>query len=134
LLIGRSLGQPIPEGQHSQDHAGQSDNDKQGIANSEKLLGGSGLVGVAENTAGMVHSFDGVVDAEKDQADSVEAHVVGRNNVGQVQAGILDLNRHILFLHLLEVQLGEHVQPVGNLRNEKEFEAEGHGIVWISLP
>ena len=40
---------------------------------------------------------------------------VGGPDEEQVQAGVLDPGRHVLLLHLLEIELRENVEPVGDL-------------------
>ena len=82
----------------------------------------------------MVDTLHQVVYKQQDDGHPREAHHVGRHDEGQIEAGILDLGGHVLLLHLLEVELGEDVEPVGDLDNEEKFEHEGHGVVRVALP
>ena len=130
----RQLGQAEPKSENGEDDAGEPGHNKQQVAQLEDLPGHASLFHVGEKTAPMVHRLSQVMNEEENDAESVEAHVVGGHDKGQVEAGVLDLGRHVLLLGLLEIELGEDVEPVGDLDNEEELEHECHIIVRISLP
>ena len=39
-----------------------------------------------------------------------------------------------MWAHLLEVELREDVEPVGELNDKEELEEEGHAGMWVALP
>lgn len=45
-----------------------------------------------------------------------------------------DLGCAVLGLYLLEVELGQHVQVVGELDDVEELEQEAHRVLWVVLP
>ena len=51
-----------------------------------------------------------------------------------ISRSYLDPGSHILFLDALEVELGEDVQPVGDLDDEEELVHEAHVDVRVGLP
>ena len=59
---------------------------------------------------------------------------VGSHDEGQVEWGVFDPGGHVLPLDLLEVELWEDVEPVGDLDDVEELEHEGHVGVGVSLP
>lgn len=82
----------------------------------------------------MEYGLGEVLDEQKEEGDTGERGEIGAKDENQVQARVLDLGRHVLFLGLLEVELGENMQPVRDLDDEEELEEEGHVVVWITIP
>merc|ERR1719147_135080 len=63
-----------------------------------------------------------------------QAEDISSKNENQVEGGILDFRGHVLLLGLLEIQLREDMEPVGDLDDEEELEEEGHVVVRIAIP
>lgn len=53
---------------------------------------------------------------------------------GHTDQRTVNLGSLVLLLHPLEIQLGEHVQVVGQLDDEVQLHQEAHGVVRVALP
>ena len=134
MLLRGQLGQTKPEGEDGEDDGGQPGQHEQEVAQLEQLAGDASLLGVGEDPADVEHGLGKIVDDEENQRESGESEHVGSDDECQVEDCVLDLRRHVFLLCLLEVKLGEDVEPVGDLNDEEELEEESHVVVRIAFP
>lgn len=60
--------------------------------------------------------------------------IVGPGDDGETQNSMNNFRLLVLALNLLEVQLGQHVQVVGQLDDEEQLVQEAHRVVRVVLP
>lgn len=74
----------------------------------------------------------GQISSNKSAAHSLE--VISGTDNGQTDQGMYDLLAVLLPLHLLEVQLGKHMQIVGQLDDEVQLHEEAHRVIGVAGP
>lgn len=75
-----------------------------------------------------------VVQGQQDEGDPLEVKVVRDADKGESQDRVDDLVLLVLLLDLLEVQLGQHMNVVGQLDDKVEFVEEAHRVVGVVFP
>lgn len=134
LLLDGGKGESVPEGQDGQGDAAQASEDKETVVNAVERASDLELLGVGEESAAVEHGLDEVLKNKEAESQSGKREQISSSNEDQVETGVLDACWHVFTLDLLEVELGENVEPVRDLDNKEELEHEGHVDMGITFP
>lgn len=124
----------MPEGQNGQSDGAETSHNEEHVVDAVKRSSHIRFISVRQKTASVEHGLGKVLEDQQAEGDTSVGKGVGSGDKCQVEDGVLDAGWHVLSLDLLEIELGENVEPVGDLHDVKELEHKGHLVVRIAFP